>query len=154
MTVYQGNFNGQGLKSAIVIARFNELITKNLLAGAKDNLLRHGVKEEDLDIYWVPGAYEIPFIAKKAAFSGKYDGVVTLGAVIRGETSHYDLVTNGVSSGLTTLNTTSPVPLTFGVVTTENTDQAFQRSGVKAGNKGYDVAQSLLEMISLSKQMD
>ena len=144
MTIYEGHFNDQDYRIAIVISRFNEAITTRLLDGAVDNLVRHGVAKDRIDVYWVPGAYEIPFMAKKAVQSERYDGLVTLGAVIRGETSHYDLVTN----------VTSPIPVTFGVVTTENVDQAMQRSGVKAGNKGYDTAQALLEMISLSRQLD
>lgn len=154
MTVYEGHFNDQNYRIAIVISRFNEAITTRLLDGAIDNLVRHGVAKDRIDTYWVPGAYEIPFMAKKVVETERYDGLVTLGAVIRGETSHYDLVTNGVANGVLQLNLTSSVPVTFGVVTTENVDQAMQRSGVKAGNKGYDTSQALLEMISLSHQID
>ncbi len=151
MPIFEGNFNGENLKVGIVIARFNELITSKLLSGAIDNLLRHGVKEEDIDIYWVPGAFEIPFITKKLVDNHKYDGIITLGSVIRGATTHYELVTNEVAKGVAHIGLTSDIPVLFGVLTTETIEQALERAGTKAGNKGSEVAQGLLEMISLNK---
>ena len=136
------------------MARFNEFITSKLLGGAIDGLVRHGMNEEDVDVAWVPGAFEIPLIAKKMAKSGKYDAVIALGAVIRGSTSHYDYVCNEVSKGVAAASMESGVPVMFGVVTTENIEQAIERAGTKAGNKGYDCALGAIEMVNLIRTMD
>jgi 6,7-dimethyl-8-ribityllumazine synthase len=141
------------MKVGIVVARFNEFITSKLLSGAMDGLLRHEVKEEDIDVAWVPGAFEIPLIAQKMAKSKKYDAVICLGAVIRGSTSHYDYVCNEVSKGVASVSLASDIPVLFGVVTTENIEQAIERSGTKAGNKGYDCALSAIEMVNLIREM-
>jgi 6,7-dimethyl-8-ribityllumazine synthase len=151
MTAYEGQFKGESIKVAIVIARFNDFITSKLLGGAIDNLTRHGVKEADIDIFWVPGAFEIPFVTQKVIQKAQYDGVITLGAVIRGATTHYELVSNEVAKGVAQLSLASPIPVMFGVLTTETIDQAIERAGSKAGNKGSEAAQGLLEMISLSR---
>ena len=150
MTVYEGQFNDQNAKVAIVVARFNDFITSKLLAGAQDTLTRHGVNADQIDVYLVPGAFEIPFITKRVLATKKYDGIVTLGAVIRGATTHYDLVCNEVAKGVGQLSLNADVPVVFGVVTTESIEQAIDRAGAKSGNKGSDVAQSLLEMMSLN----
>lgn len=143
----------KGAKIGIVAARFNEFIVSKLVSGAEDALVRHDVAEDDITLAWVPGAFEIPLAAKKMAMSGKYDAVICLGAVIRGATSHYDYVCNEVSKGIATVSLESGIPVMFGVVTTENIEQAVERAGTKAGNKGYDCALSALEMINLMKQM-
>lgn len=153
MTVYEGNYYPQNIRVGIVIARFNEFINQKLLQGALDNLIRHGVKEEQVDVYWVPGAFEIPFITKKLVETNKYAGVITLGTVIRGATTHYELVSNEVAKGVAHINLTSAIPIMFGVLTTESIEQAIERAGTKAGNKGSEVAQGLLEMISLSQKI-
>lgn len=154
MTTFEGNFSGEAIKVGIVVARFNEFITGKLLEGAKDNLLRHGVEVEDIDVYWVPGAFEIPFMTKKVVNTKKYDGVITLGAVIRGATTHYELVSNEVAKGVAHVGLDADVPVMFGVLTTETIEQAIERAGTKAGNKGSEAAQGLLEMISLNRQFD
>ena len=143
----------QGMKVGIVAARFNEIIVNKLLGGAVDGLVRHGVEEENITAAWVPGAFEIPVVAKKMAMSGKYDAVICLGAVIRGATSHYDYVCNEVSKGIASVSLESGIPVMFGVVTTENIEQAIERAGTKAGNKGYDCALGAIEMVNLLKQM-
>ena len=143
----------EGMKVGIVAARFNEIIVNKLLGGAVDGLVRHGVAEENITAAWVPGAFEIPVVAKKMAVSGKYDAVICLGAVIRGATSHYDYVCNEVSKGVASVSLETGVPVMFGVVTTENIEQAIERAGTKAGNKGYDCAMGALEMIDLLKQL-
>ncbi|MDY6442105.1 6,7-dimethyl-8-ribityllumazine synthase [Enterococcus avium] len=153
MTQIEGTFEGKGIKVGIVIARFNEFITAKLLSGAKDNLLRHGVKEEDIDVYWVPGAFEIPFITKKLAQTDKYDGLITLGAVIRGATTHYELVSNEVAKGVAQIGLNADIPVMFGILTTETIEQAIERAGTKAGNKGSETAQGLIEMVSLNKEI-
>ena len=144
---------GNGAKIGIVAARFNEFIVSKLVSGAEDALLRHDVNADDITVAWVPGAFEIPVIAKKMAASGKYDAVICLGAVIRGATSHYDYVCNEVSKGVASVSLETGVPVMFGVVTTENIEQAIERAGTKAGNKGYDCAMGALEMIDLMKQL-
>jgi 6,7-dimethyl-8-ribityllumazine synthase len=151
MSVYEGAFQGENVRVGIVISRFNEFITSKLLSGAKDSLIRHGVKEENIDVYWVPGAFEIPFITKKVALSNKYDGLLTLGALIRGATTHYELISNEVAKGVAHIGLEAGVPIMFGVLTTETIEQAIERAGTKAGNKGSEAAQGLLEMISLTK---
>ena len=143
----------EGMKVAIVAARFNEIIVNKLVGGAVDGLVRHGVQEENIDAAWVPGAFEIPIIAQKLAQSNKYDAVICVGAVIRGDTTHYDYVCNEVSKGIAQVGLNTGVPTLFGVVTTENVEQAILRAGSKAGNKGYDCALSAIEMVNLMKQI-
>ena len=145
----EGKMVAEGVKIGIVAARFNEFIVSRLVGGAEDALVRHGVADDDIDIAWVPGAFEIPVIAKKMAESGKYDAVLCLGAVIKGATTHYDLVCAEASKGIAQVALGSGVPTLFGIVTTDNIEQAIERSGTKAGNKGYDVACSAIEMINL-----
>lgn len=143
----------EGLKVGIIASRFNEIIVNKLLGGAVDGLVRHGVEEENITAAWVPGAFEIPVAASKMAKSGKYDAVICVGAVIRGDTSHYDYVCNEVSKGIAQVGLASGIPVLFGVVTTENIEQAIARAGSKAGNKGYDCALSAIEMVNLLNQM-
>ena len=154
MNYIEGNLIAQGLKIGIAAARFNEFIVSKLVSGAEDGLQRHGVKESDIDLAWVPGAYELPLAAKKMAKSGKYDAVICLGAVIRGATSHYDYVCNEVSKGIAQVSLSAGIPVLFGVVTTENIEQAIERAGTKAGNKGYDCALSAIEMAQLIKEVE
>lgn len=151
MKVLEGNYCGQGMKVGIVASRFNEFITSKLVGGADDCLRRHGVAEDDIECAWVPGAYEIPLMAKKMAQSGKYDAVICVGAVIRGATSHYDYVCNECSKGIAMVSLETGIPVLFGVVTTDTIEQAIERAGTKAGNKGYDCAMSALEMVNLGK---
>ena len=153
MKTLEGNLVADGARIAIVGARFNEFIVSKLISGAEDGLVRHGVKEEDITLAWVPGAFEIPLAAKKLALSGKYDAVICLGAVIRGATSHYDYVCAEVSKGIAAVSLESGVPVMFGVVTTDTIEQAIERAGTKAGNKGYDCALGAIEMINLAKQI-
>jgi len=153
MHVLEGKVVGQGMKVGIVCARFNEFITSKLLGGAMDALVRHGVEDDDVDVAWVPGAFEIPVAAKKMANSDKYDAVLCLGAVIKGSTSHYDYVCAEVSKGIAQVSLESGKPVMFGVLTTDNIEQAIERAGTKAGNKGYDVACSAIEMVNLFKEM-
>ena len=140
MRTLEGKLVAEDMKVGIVAARFNEFITNKLLGGALDGLTRHDVREEDIEVAWVPGAFEIPLIAARMAKSGKYDAVICLGAVIRGSTSHYDYVCNEVSKGIAAVSLETGVPVLFGVLTTENIEQAIERAGTKAGNKGYDCA--------------
>ncbi len=149
MNVIQGNVIGTGMRIAIVAARFNEFIVSKLLSGAEDGLTRHGVAGEDIDAYWVPGAFELPVLAQKLAESKKYDAVICVGAVIRGSTSHYDLVCNETAKGIAQASMKTGVPVLFGVITTENIEQAIERAGTKAGNKGFDCALSAIEMVNL-----
>ena len=153
MNLIQGNLIAQDLKIGIAAARFNEFIVSKLISGAEDALLRHGAAAEDIDLVWVPGAFELPFAAKKMAASGKYDAVICLGTVIRGSTSHYDLVCAEVSKGVASVGLSSEVPVLFGVLTTDTIEQAIERAGTKAGNKGFDAAVSAIEMINLMKNM-
>lgn len=148
--VFEGHLVSEGLKYGIVVGRFNEFITSKLLGGALDALKRHGVKDEEVSVAWVPGAFEIPFTAQKMAESGKYDAVITLGTVIRGSTSHYDYVCNEVAKGVAAIGLKTGVPTIFGVVTTENIEQAIERAGTKAGNKGWDAAMAAIEMANLT----
>jgi 6,7-dimethyl-8-ribityllumazine synthase len=141
------------MKVGIVASRFNDMITKELLAGALDCLKRHGVDENDIHVYWVPGALEIPRIARELADSGQFDGVVCLGAVIRGATPHFDIVANEASKGIARLSMESDVPVIFGVLTTENIEQALERAGTKAGNKGWDAALNMIEMANLIRSI-
>lgn len=148
----EGNLVSNGLKYGIVVGRFNEFITSKLLSGAIDALQRHGAQEDEIDVAWVPGAFEISLIAQKMAASGKYDAVITLGTVIRGSTSHYDIVCNEVAKGVAASSLKTGVPVIFGVVTTENIEQAIERAGTKVGNKGWDSALAAIEMANLGKQ--
>lgn len=143
----------EGMKVAIVASRFNEIIVNKLLGGAVDGLVRHGVEGENITAAWVPGAFEIPVVAQKLAQSKKYDAVICVGAVIRGDTTHYDYVCNEVSKGVAQVGLSTGVPVLFGIVTTENIEQAIARAGSKAGNKGYDCALSAIEMVNLLDQM-
>ncbi|HAE63047.1 MAG TPA: 6,7-dimethyl-8-ribityllumazine synthase [Eubacteriaceae bacterium] len=153
MKTFEGKLISQGQKYAIIVGRFNEFIGGKLLSGAIDGLVRHGVDESDIEIAWVPGAYEIPLVAKKMAKSGKYDGVITLGAVIRGSTPHFDYVANEVSKGVASVSLDSDVPVVFGVLTTDTIEQAIERAGTKAGNKGYEAAVTAIEMANLLAQL-
>jgi 6,7-dimethyl-8-ribityllumazine synthase len=151
--VYQGNLVGTGLKIGIVVSRFNEFITSKLLGGALDTLSRHGVNDNDIEIAWVPGSFEVPLVAEKMASSGKYDAVVCLGAVIRGSTPHFDYVAAEVSKGIATVSLKTGLPVIFGVITTENIEQAIERAGTKSGNKGADAAISAIEMANLLREL-
>ena len=151
MKVFEGNFDGKGIKIAIVASRFNEFITKELIGGAEDTLLRHNVNTDDIYLYRVPGAFEIPSVCNKIAESGKYDAVITLGAVIRGSTPHFDYVAAELSKGFASLSMKYNIPVIFGVLTTDTIEQAVERAGTKAGNKGSDAAMAALEMINLYK---
>lgn len=151
MKTLEGKLVASGLKVGIVAARFNEFIVSKLVSGAIDGLTRHDVSDDDITVAWVPGAFEIPLIAKQMANSGKYDAVICLGAVIRGATSHYDYVCNEVSKGVAQVSLSANIPVLFGVVTTENIEQAIERAGTKAGNKGYDCALSAIEMANLMR---
>ncbi|MGI6721111.1 MAG: 6,7-dimethyl-8-ribityllumazine synthase [Anaerovoracaceae bacterium] len=153
MNVFEGKLVSKGIRVGIVCARFNEFIVSKLLGGAEDALSRHDVKSEDIDVAWVPGAFEIPLAAKKMAESGRYDAVITLGAVIRGSTSHYDLVCNEVAKGVAQVALQSEIPVMFGIVTTDNIEQAIERAGTKAGNKGFDAATGAIEMVNLIRQI-
>ena len=153
MNVFEGKLVSKDIKVGIVAARFNEFITSKLLSGALDGLKRHDVQEENIDVAWVPGAFEIPLIASKMAKSKKYDTVICLGAVIRGSTSHYDYVCNEVSKGIAQIALANDIPVLFGVLTTENIEQAVERAGTKAGNKGFDSAVSAIEMVNLMRAL-
>lgn len=151
--VLEGTYHGEGMRVGIVAARFNEFITNKLLAGALDMLRRHGVSEEDVDVAWVPGAFEIPLAAKKMADSHKYDAVICVGAVIRGATPHYDYVCSEVAKGVAQAGFSTGVPVIFSVLTTESIEQAVERAGTKAGNKGAEGAMAAMEMASLLHQI-
>ena len=154
MKLYEGKLVVEGIKVGIVCARFNEFIVSKLLGGCEDTLLRHGVQAEDISVAWVPGAFEIPLIASKMAKSGKYDAVIALGAVIRGNTSHYDYVCSEVSKGIAAVALESGIPVMFGVLTTDTIEQAIERAGTKAGNKGAECAQGAIEMVNLIRALD
>ena len=149
---FEGKLVGTDLKVAIVVSRFNDFITNRLLDGAKDTLVRHGVEDSNIDVAYVAGAFEIPLVSKKLAQKGEYDAVITLGCVIRGATSHYDYVCNEVAKGVSKANDVSDIPVIFGVLTTESIEQAVERAGTKAGNKGAEAAVSAIEMANLLKQ--
>lgn len=153
MKIIEGVYSGEGLKIGIVASRFNEFITSKLVSGAEDSLKRHGVSDDDMSVAWVPGAFEIPVIAKRMAKSGKYDAVICLGAVIRGATSHYDYVCAEVSKGIAAVSLDTGIPVLFGILTTDTIEQAIERAGTKAGNKGIDCAMSALEMVNLIKNI-
>lgn len=148
---FEAQLVGTDLKIGIIVGRFNEFINDKLLSGALDGLKRHGVSEENIDIAWVPGAFEVPFIAKKMVATGNYDAVIGLGTVIRGSTTHYDYVCNEAAKGIANVSLESGIPVIFGIVTTENIEQAIERAGTKAGNKGYDSAISAIEMANLNR---
>ena len=154
MKTFEGNLVAQNMKVALVAARFNEFITSKLIGGAMDGLTPQGVQEEDISMAWVPGAIEIPHNPTKKAASGKYDAVICLGAVIRGSTSHYDYVCAEVSKGIAQVSLQSQVPVLFGVLTTDTIEQAIERAGTKAGNKGYDCALSAVEMVNLIREVE
>ena len=154
MKIYEGKLVSKEIKVGIVAARFNEFITGKLVEGELDGLKRHDVQEEDVSLAWVPGAFEIPLIASKMAKSGKYNAVICLGAVIRGSTSHYDYVCSEVSKGVASVALNSDIPVMFGVLTTENIEQAIDRAGSKAGNKGFDCAVGAIEMVNLISQIE
>ena len=154
MKTFEGKLVSKGIKVGIVAARFNEFITAKLLGGAMDALLRHDVEEKNIHVAWVPGAFEIPLIASKMAKSRKYDAVICLGAVIRGSTSHYDYVCSEVSKGIAHASLASDIPVMFGVLTTDTIEQAIERAGTKAGNKGFECAQGAIEMVNLIRSMD
>lgn len=154
MKLYEGKLVAEGIKVGIVCARFNEFIVSKLLGGCEDTLLRHGVQAEDISVAWVPGAFEIPLIASKMAKSGKYDAVIALGAVIRGNTSHYDYVCSEVSKGIAAVALESGIPVMFGVLTTDTIEQAIERAGTKAGNKGAECAQGAIEMVNLIRALE
>ncbi len=151
MSILEGKLVAENMKIGIVVGRFNEFIGSKLLSGAMDGLIRHGVKEEDVDVAWVPGAFEIPLICKKMAESGRYDAIIALGAVIKGSTSHYDYVCAEVSKGIAQISLSAGIPVMFGVLTTDTIQQAIERAGTKSGNKGYDCALSAIEMVNLIK---
>lgn len=151
---FEGKLVGKDLKIAIVVSRFNDFITTRLLEGAKDTLIRHEVEDTNIDVAYVPGAFEIPLVAKKLAQKGEYDAVITLGCVIRGATSHYDYVCNEVAKGVSKANDISDAPVIFGVLTTESIEQSVERAGTKAGNKGSEAAVSAIEMANLIKQIN
>lgn len=154
MKIIEGQVIAQGLKIGIVAGRFNDFIGSRLVDGAVSGLMRHGVTDEDITVAWVPGAFEIPLIAQKMAASGKYDAVITLGAVIRGATSHYDYVCNETAKGVSSASLETGVPVLFGVLTTDNLEQAIERAGSKAGNKGYECAVAAIEMANLLKEIE
>jgi 6,7-dimethyl-8-ribityllumazine synthase len=153
MNKIEGKVVADGIKIGIVASRFNEFIVSKLVGGAVDGLVRHDVNEDDISVAWVPGAFEIPLAAKKMAQSGKYDAVICLGTVIRGETSHYDYVCAEVSKGIAQVSLESGIPVMFGILTTDTIEQAVTRAGTKAGNKGYDCALGAIEMVNLMKQL-
>ena len=150
---YQGKLIGTGKTFGIIVSRYNSFITKRLLEGAIDGLVRHGVKEEDIGVFWVPGAYEIPITAQKVIQRGKYDAVICLGAIIRGETPHFDFVASESAKGITQIGLSSGVPVIYGIITTETLEQAIDRAGAKTGNKGTDAALSAIEMVNLFDQI-
>ena len=150
--IIEGHLNAEGLKFGIIISRFNDIIGEKLVGGAIDSLLRHGAKETDIEIFKVPGAFEIPQTAKKLALTKKYDAIICLGVVIRGDTPHFDYIAAEVSKGIATVGLETEIPVIFGVLTTDNIEQAIERSGSKAGNKGWDAAVAAIEMVNLYKE--
>ena len=154
MKTFEGNLVSRGIRVGIVAARFNEFIVSRLVDGALDGLKRHEVREEDIHVAWVPGAFEIPLIASKMARSGKYDAVICLGSVIRGSTTHYDYVCSEVSKGVASVSLKSGIPVMFGVLTTDSIEQAIERAGTKAGNKGAECAQGAIEMVNLLREIE
>jgi len=153
MSTFEGHLVGTGLKFGIVVARFNELLSSRLLSGAQDALVRHGVAADDVDVAWVPGAFEIPMVAGKLAASGRYDAVIALGVVIRGGTPHFEYVSSEVSKGVAKVSMDTGVPVLFGVITADTIDQAVERAGTKAGNKGWEAGEAAIEMANLGKSL-
>lgn len=153
MNKYEGVLLGQGLKFGIIVSRFNEFITRKLLEGAQDSLLRHGVDEQDIDIAWVPGAFEIPLAAQKMAQTDKYDAIVCLGAVIRGATPHFEYIAAEVTKGIAKVGLETGLPVSYGVITTDTLEQAIERAGTKSGNKGFYAAEEAIEMVNLFKTL-
>lgn len=153
MKIYKGKITGEGLKFGIIVSRYNELITGKLLEGALDALLRHGTKEEDIEVVWVPGSFEIPAAASRLLKKGKFNAIICLGAIIRGDTPHYELVAGQAARGIATLAIKQDIPVIFGVVTTDTVEQAIERAGTKAGNRGWDAAISAMEMANLYSSM-
>jgi 6,7-dimethyl-8-ribityllumazine synthase len=153
VTIYRGNLRGEGLRIALVCGRFNDLITERLVAGARDGLTRHGVDEGSIDEAWVPGAFELPLVARRLAAAGEHDAVIALGAVIRGATGHYEHVAGQCAAGLQRAGLDTGVPVVFGVLTTDTIEQALERAGTKAGNKGYEAAETAIEMADLLRQL-
>jgi 6,7-dimethyl-8-ribityllumazine synthase len=153
LATFEGRLWGEGLSIAVVVARFNEMVTRALLSGAQDGLARHGVEPEGVDVAWVPGSFEIPVTARKLAESGRYQAVICLGAVIRGETPHFDQVANQASSGIARVALDTGVPVIFGVITADTLEQALERAGGKMGNKGYDAAVAAIEMANLMRDL-
>ena len=154
MKTFEGSLISRDIRVGVVCARFNEFIVSKLLSGCEDTLLRHGVQPDDISVAWVPGAFEIPLIASKMARSGNYDAVIALGAVIRGSTSHYDYVCSEVSKGVASVSLNSDIPVMFGVLTTDTIEQAIERAGTKAGNKGAECAQGAIEMVNLIRALN
>ncbi len=153
MKTFEGKLDAKGIRVAVVIARFNEFISGKLLSGCMDGLKRHGAEEEDISVIWTPGSFEIPLTARRAALSKKYDAVICLGAVIRGATPHFDYVAAEVSKGVAQVALEASIPVIFGVLTTDNLEQAIERAGTKSGNKGFDAALAAIEMVNLLKQL-
>ncbi|MBI4307849.1 MAG: 6,7-dimethyl-8-ribityllumazine synthase [Chloroflexi bacterium] len=153
MREFRGSFQGQGLRCGIVVSRFNELITSRLLDGARDALLRHGVRDEDITVAWTPGAFDIPLVAKQMAESRRYNAIICLGAVVRGETPHFDYVAGEAAKGIASVELSSGIPVLFGVLTTDSIEQAMDRAGAKVGNKGFDAAVSAIEMVNLLRDL-
>jgi 6,7-dimethyl-8-ribityllumazine synthase len=153
MSTYEGNLIATGLKFGIVVARFNELLSSRILSGAKDALVRHGVAQDDIDVAWVPGAFEVPFGASRLAATKKYDAVIALGVVIRGGTPHFEYVASEVAKGVAKITLETGVPVTFGVITADTIEQAVERAGTKSGNKGWEAAEAAIEMANLVKTM-
>jgi 6,7-dimethyl-8-ribityllumazine synthase len=154
MNTYEGHLVATGLKFGVVVARFNELLSSRLLSGAQDALVRHGASEGDIDVAWVPGAFEIPLVTGKLATSGRYDAVIALGVIIRGGTPHFEYISAEVSKGVAKVGMDSGVPVLFGVITADTIDQAVERAGTKAGNKGWEAAEAAIEMANLTKALD
>ncbi|WP_322814052.1 6,7-dimethyl-8-ribityllumazine synthase [Chloroflexus sp.] len=154
MTIYEGTYIGNGLQIAIAVSRWNDLITNRLLAGAQDGLLRHGVAADHIDIAWVPGSFELPLVCRRLAESGRYDAIIALGAVIRGATTHHEHVAAAASSGIAQVSLQTGVPCIFGVITTDTIEQAIERAGTKAGNKGFEAATTAIEMATLLRRLN
>jgi 6,7-dimethyl-8-ribityllumazine synthase len=153
-TIYEGNLIATGHRYAIVVSRWNEFITSKLLAGARDALIRHGAGEENIDVIWVPGSFELPAVARKVAHTARYDGVICLGCLIRGGTVHFDLIAGEATKGIAQIGMKADVPVTFGVITTESIEQAIERAGTKAGNKGVEAAMAAIELVNLYRALD
>ena len=153
MKIYEGNLSAEGLKFGIVISRFNEFITKKLMEGALDALKRNGAAEEDMEVAWVPGSWEIPSVASRMARSSRYDAIICLGAVIKGDTAHWQYISTQVTRGIAAVGADSEIPVVYGVITPDNLEQAIERAGTKAGNKGFDAAMAAIEMANLFKEL-